>query len=462
MSKSTARRKTVRSNRVHEVGTRATGQSDMSRRRLLKAGGAAALLGGAAPRLLGSRRARANQRTLKILKWRHGVPTYDEWFIGTYIKNWSAENDTEVIVDNVGYAEVKNQAMVETERQQGHDLVMFLTPGAPYEAQVIDHREIYEECERRYGKVAEFGVKSTHNSRTNKHFALALGYQPAVITYRKDLWDAVGAAPDTWDDILTGGRRIKLLNDKPVGFSLAAETNCEWTLRAIMYCFGSAEQDDGGHPALNSRATLEAIKYVKALYEEAMPPEVLTWDVLSNDQFVLNGDGCLTLDTLSPIRGGERLGLTIADDIRLARMPEGPARRLAPAWGLVTAFIWKFAENIEGAKRFLVDYVGNSREALTASGFQSMPIWPGTVPDLAAVVAADPAGGAESNYSLLKDAITWTTNIGHPGLTNAWVAEVFDLGLISSMFARAASGQRTPEEALAEADSELRRIFQKR
>ena len=37
----------------------------------------------------------------------------------------------------------------------------------------------------------------------------------------------------------------------------------------------------------------------------------------------------------------------------------------------------------EGAKRFLVDYIGNSRQAFLASGFQNMPSFPGTTPDFA-------------------------------------------------------------------------------
>jgi multiple sugar transport system substrate-binding protein len=413
---------------------------------------------GGAPGIIFPGRGNAQQKTLKILKWRHGIPAYDEWFAGTYIKKWGEKNDTEVIVDTVGYAEVKGKA--EAEARQGHDLVMFLTPAAIYEDQVIDHREVYEECKRRYGQVAQFGVKSTYNPKTNKYFGLALGYQTAVITYRKDLWEAVGTTPDTWADVLTGGRRIKLLNGKPVGFSLATETNCEWTMRAIMYCFGASEQNPDSNPALKSKATLDAIDYVKTLYEEALPKEVLTWEVLSNDQFMLNGDGCLTLDSVSPCHGSERLELPIADDLRLARMPGGPAQRLGPAWGLATAFIWSFAENIEGAKQFVVDYIGSSRQAFTASEFQNMPIWPGAVPDLANMVAAGPDSGTGGKYGLLKDADSWTTNVGYPGLTSAWIAEVFDRGLISMMFARAATGQLTPEDALDQADSELRRIFQ--
>jgi multiple sugar transport system substrate-binding protein len=46
-----------------------------TRRRLLKAGGVV-LLAGTAPAILPSR-ARAQKKTLKILQWKHFVPSYD-------------------------------------------------------------------------------------------------------------------------------------------------------------------------------------------------------------------------------------------------------------------------------------------------------------------------------------------------------------------------------------------------
>ena len=67
-------------------------------------------------------------------------------------------------------------------------------------------------------------------------------------------------APNTWDDVLTGARQIKLLDGKPAGFSLAPEHNCEQTLRSIMYSFGASEQDADGSPTLKSRATLDALR----------------------------------------------------------------------------------------------------------------------------------------------------------------------------------------------------------
>jgi multiple sugar transport system substrate-binding protein len=114
----------------------------VSRRRLLKAGGSAALAAGVAPNIIIPGRAKAQQKTLKILQWKHFVPSYDAWFNDTYVKEWGKRNDTQVIVDNVGLGDIGARAAAEAETQQGHDLVMLLAAPALYEDQVIDHREI--------------------------------------------------------------------------------------------------------------------------------------------------------------------------------------------------------------------------------------------------------------------------------------------------------------------------------
>jgi multiple sugar transport system substrate-binding protein len=226
-----------------------------------------------------------------------------------------------------------------------------------------------------------------------------------------------------------------------------------------MYCFGASEQDESGNPALKSKATLDVIKYVKALYQDAMTKEVITWEPPSNNRFMLNGEGCLTLDTISIPRAATSLRLPIAGDLRLMRVPEGPVARLGPSFRFRSYVIWRFAENIDGAKQFLVDYAANLRKAFLASGFQNMPGMLGSVSDLAELVAKDTTTDPSDKYALLAGAPAWTTNIGHPGFTNAAIGEVWNRGLIPRMYARVATGELTPEEALDEADGEMRSIF---
>ena len=126
----------------------------VSRRDLFKRAGSAALVAGVAPSIIPGR-ARAQQRTLKILQWKHFVPSYDEWFNKAYVKEWGEANDTEVIVDNVGLGDITKHVAAEARAEHGHDLVMLLEPPSLYEDQVVDHSEIYEECERRYGNVED-------------------------------------------------------------------------------------------------------------------------------------------------------------------------------------------------------------------------------------------------------------------------------------------------------------------
>lgn len=436
-----------------------TAKAGLSRRHVLKSVSSAFMAGLACPAVIVPGRATAQERTLRILQWKHFVPGHDQWFNEIFVKEWSERNDVQVIVDNVGLGDIGRLAASEAEAQSGHDLVLFLGPPATYQDQVIDHREIYNECKKRYGDVFDFAVRSTFNPRTEKHFGFCNAYVPPVITYRKDYWDSIGAIPESWDQILTAGRRIRLLHEAPIGISLAPEHNSEHSVRAILYSFGGSEQDEAGNLTLNSSHTLEAIKYVKALYQEAMTEEVLTWDAASNNRFMLTGEGNLTLDTLSIARASENKNLPVAEVLELGRAPEGPVARLAPAFGLITYVIWKFAPNIELAKQFLVDHVGYAQAAFMASGFQNMPSFPDSLSDLKTLVSNNQGAREGGRYSVLAKAADWTTNMGHPGYTNAAIAEAYDKRILSQMFARAATGELTPENALNHANTQMQSIF---
>lgn len=431
-------------------------RNSLSRRKFVKAAGAAGILSGMVPAILPGR-ARARSKTLRILRYKHFVRSYDVWHNETFIREWGEKNDTEVIVDNVGLGEISGLASAEAEAGQGHDLVLFLAPPPTYEDSVINHQEIYQECANRYGKAADFAIRSSYNPRTDKYYAFCDGYAPAVINYREDLWEPVGGVPDSWDDVLSRGRKIKFLNGASVGISLAAEHNSNYSLRSIMYAFGSSVQDSKNNPALKSKETLEALKFVKALYREAMTEDVLTWDPPSNNRFILAGDGSFTVDTLSIARAAEKKNLPVNSNLRIARLPEGPAGRIGTSFSMYTYVIWKFAANIDGAKQFLIDLIGESAAALKASGFQNMPSFPGAVPDLNRLVSNDAV--QPERYQVLRDVPAITTNLGHPGYANAAIDEVYGKGLIPVMFAQAATGQMSPEEAMGQAEREAKEIF---
>ena len=402
----------------------------------------------------------AGRKRLRILQWSHFVPGYDRWF-DAWARSWGEQHDTDVTVDHVGVNALNSTAAAEVSAGRGHDLVMFLRPRPVHEPDVIDHREIVEECQRRYGKPLELAVRSTRNPRSGKFHGFCDMVVPDPVNYRSDLWADAGQTPDDWDRVRVGGKAIKARTGIPVGIGLSAEDDSAIALRVLLLSFGGAEQDANGAPALASKETVEAVKYVTALYREAMTPAVLAWDPSSNNRAMLAGQSSLVMNAISITRSAENDRLPIGSKIALARPPRGPARRIGLPHATSVYVVWKFAENVEGAKAFLVDLVGHSREAFQASESYDFPAFPDRVKDLPALLAKDPKASPPDKYAVLSDALDWMTNLGAPGYANAALDDAYGTWVLNTMFARAATGADTAEAAVKQADQKLRQIWQK-
>ena len=432
-----------------------------TRRQMIKAAGTATAAG-----LLLPRKGRAAKKTLKILQWNHFVPGYDKWFNNQYIKEWGEKNETDVIVDNVGIPAINTTAAAEVSAKKGHDLFLFLWPKPVYEDEVIDHREIYEEVEKKYGKPIDLAIKSTFNPKTKKYFGFSDSYVPDPVNWRKSMFDEVGMKPDTWDDVRLAGKKIKDKRNVPVGIGLAQEIDTAMAMRAILYSFGGSEQDEQGRLVIGSKNTVEAVKFVKALYQETMTPEVFSWDASSNNRAMLAGRASVVLNAISVTREAENKnmmvdGKPIGDDIWLAKPAKGPTRRMGLEHVMNVYVIWKFAENIAGAKKFLVDYVGNFHRAFEASEFYNFPCFPKQVPDLKQMLQKDSKAKPPDKYSVLADSLDWATNVGYPGYSNAAIDDIYSQWILNNMFAKAAQGVMSPEDAVKEAEAKCRDIFAK-
>src|SRR5262245_10665539 len=431
----------------------------VSRRNFIK--GAGALSASLTTALLVPGRASAQQKTLKILQWNHFVPGYDKWFNETYVKAWGEKNNTNVMVDNIGLAGLNSRAAAEVSAQKGHDLFMFLWPPPVHEDQVIDHKEIYEECEKKYGKPIDLAIKSTFNPKTKKYHGFSDSYVPDPVNYRKDLWDEIGMKPDSWDDIRVGGAKIKQKTGIPVGIGLSSEIDTAMAMRALLYSFGGSEQDANGKLILNSTNTVEAVKFVTAMYKECMTPEVLAWDASSNNRAMLAGKISVALNAISITRSAENDKMPISDKILLAKAAKGPTRRMGLEHVMSVYVIWKFADNVDGAKKFLVDYIGNFNQAFAKSEFYNFPTFRKQVPDLAQQLAKDAKGQPPDKYAVLSDSFDWATNVGFPGYSSAAIDDGYSTWVLNTMFAQAATGALSPEAAVKEAEEKYKKIWEK-
>ena len=439
------------------------GKGSVNRRDFLRTTGTGALAVGVGAHVSRPRLAHAAAKKLRILQWVHFVPAYDEWFNKKYAVEWGQKNDTEVTVDNIGIAGINARAAAEVSAQKGHDLFLFNWPPPSFEEQTVDMKDVYTELEKKFGKPIDLAVKSTFNPKTKKYFAYSPSFTPDPVNYRQDLFGEVGLAggPKSWDDVRLKGAEIKKKHNVPVGIGLANEIDTGMAMRTIMYAFGAHEQDAQGNLALNSKQTLEAIKFVKALFTETMTPEVFTWDASSNNRAMIAGTISLALNAISITRTAEKDNPDISKKIQLTKALRGPARAIGLEHVMQCYVTWKFSENIDGAKKFLVDYTTDFNQAFRAGEFYDFPSFEKTVPDIQKLIANDPKAHPADKYKVLDDVLKWATNVGYPGYANAAIDEIFGTWVLNVMFAKAASGSATPEEALREADTACKRIFGK-
>jgi multiple sugar transport system substrate-binding protein len=437
--------------------------NEISRREFVRRSTAFAAMAGWGPFFLFPERAEAGRKKLRILQWKHFVPAYDKWFDDVLAREWGDQHDTKVLVDRVDVEKIRDRAAAEVAARKGHDLVMFPSPPAAFEKDVIDHREIYRTLRHHWGEAIELAHKSTFNPRTKKYFAFCDSYLPAVCACLRDPWIATGLpfGPFDYDTLRTVGRKIREASGVPCGFGLGQELSSNIALHAVLWSFGAAIQDDHGQVAIDSKSTIEALKYMKALYQECEGPEVLGWKESCNAKALLSGAVSCTMNAISVGREAEREQPQRSGRILFSPPLRAHTIALAPPHITQCYVIWDFAENKEEAQQFLVDLVGNFMQVFQASEFCNFPCFPKTVPDLLNQLSNDSRAVPPSKYGVLRDSLLWTKNIGYPGYATAGVDEVFSSFIVPQMFARTATSQVPAEESAHLAQEEMKAIFLK-
>ena len=447
------------------------GMDELTRRDLLRKAGLGAIVlvyGGAgvknAVAAVPKYRGKELAGTLRIMQWSHFVPAYDRWFDDQYVKAWGEKNDTEVKVDHVNLAELPTRAAAEVASQSGHDLFQFLSPPAAYEDQVVSMNDIVQEVTRKIGPIGKVGRKSTYNPRTKKYFGFADNYVPDPVHYRRDIWAEIGRAPNSWEDIRIAAPRLKAMG-KPVGIGMSQELDSNMAMIALMQCYGGYIQNAEAQVVINSKGTREALRVMRDIYKNGMTSEVFAWTAASNNTTYISGRLSLALNAISIARTLENSRSPLADLTWVAPIPRGPFQRLGLEHVMGIYVIWKFSQNKTTAKRFLVDMQTRYGPHFTNSGFYNFPAFPGGVKggfkSIRKATAADkhkPLG----KYTILTTiAERYTTNVGHPGYSNAAIDEVFNKFLLPQMFAEVAQDKMSPDEAVKAAEREIKAIFSK-
>lgn len=393
---------------------------------------------------------------LSILMWSHFVPSYDKWF-DQFAQDWGKANNVSVRVDHIPHLELPARQQSEVSAQAGHDIMQFAgTAGANlFQKHLEDQDTLMNRLDKEKGGWEQVA----------KNLAFVNGHWKAFpdffirfpILYREDLFKQEGLnAPDTWDDLLNSGRKLKP-KGHPGGIGYVANhVDANASSRAILWSFGAKYvEKDGKTIALNSKETREALKFGKALFDEAMTPEVLAWNDASNNQFLASGKGAWIHNPISAYLSIKTENPELFKNIGIALTPKGPADRrtgVSPD----TFGIWKFASNKDAAHAFLSYYADNWLDGFKASSGYNHPMLKGWATKPMPILG----DGDDPKLRLLQDFAPYVGFMGYPGPVTPAADEVWQNFYIPQMFGKVVQGKPI-DDVIKETEDTLKKIYAK-
>lgn len=435
----------------------------VTRRRVLTGAGAGLAAAGVASGLSHPfvARALADTKTLSMLQWSHFVPAFDKWF-DQFAQDWGKKNGVTVTVDHIPEQNIAARAAAEASAGAGHDLFMWNGAGGAhlYRKFLVDMTSLVDELEKKYGKVSTIGRQIAYNPDDKTWSAFPDYYINNPGQYRKDLWDEIGVVPDTWENVRTGGAKLKA-KGHPVGCSLGHSNDPSLCWRGVLWSWGASVQDkEGKKIVLNSKETVEAVKFVTALYKEAMTADVLSWDDSSNNKYIDSGVGSFIINPISAYRTAQQVNPKLADNVYFLKCPKGPVAQMVGAASNCYG-IWKFAKNKDTAMDFLRYYAANWVDAFKASTGYNMPIFANIVPKPMPILDNDPSSHPPDKLKITETSDEWCAVAGYPG--PAWPAtdEIYNNFIVNDMMTKAATGAMSAEDAVKWATNECELVFKK-
>ena len=129
----------------------------------------------------------------------------------------------------------------------------------------------------------------TYSKVGGKYLAVPTEFIGTVVHWRKSWFKEVGVEkfPATWEEYFEVGKKLKA-KGHPLGESLGHSIGDPvFFTNPLMWAYGGSEIDASGKVAVNSPATIEAVKLLKTYWTDAFDETGLAWDDSSNNRAFL-------------------------------------------------------------------------------------------------------------------------------------------------------------------------------
>ncbi len=438
--------------------------AQITRRKLLKATGAATLAaGGGMAGILASGRAPAlaQAQTVHWLRWVDFVPASDQVLKKDIVADCEKALGIKLTVETINGNDLQARTTAAIQSGSGPDVILGLNNWPQlYAAALADVNEVADALAQAQGGYYDVCV---HVGRVGTRWlGVPWTIAPSLISYRKSWFEEVGFAkfPETWEQYREAGKKLKA-KGRPIGQTLG-HTFGDAPNFAYPYLWswgGKEVEKDGKTVALDSKETLESVKFMAGFWKDAHDEGGLAWDDTNNNRAFLSGTISSTLNGASiyiealrkPDSYQTEKGKPMRDDIRHAHLPRGPAGQFSNQ-GPMTNMLMKYSKNQDAARKFLA---WMSSKDVYEKWFLSQKGY-----SIGATKAWKQHKVWDEDPVMLpfRDAADNAHFVGYPGPPGAQAAEALSKYIVVDMYAKAVQGM-APEEAVKWAHGEMTKAY---
>jgi multiple sugar transport system substrate-binding protein len=396
--------------------------------------------------------------TLRLLRWSPFVQgDEDAWLANT--KRFTEATGVEVRVDKESWEDIRPKAAVAANVGSGPDLMLVWFDDAhQYPDKLLDVTDIGEYLGAKYGGWYD-GPKG-YATRNGKFIGLPVAAIGNAIVYR-DSWVKEAGFSEFPKDTASFLELCKALQKigHPAGFTHGhgvgdGNNYAHW----LLWSHGGKMVDESGKVVINSPETMKSIEYATELYKTFIPGTESWLDVNNNRAFLAGelgviANGISAYRTAQINKDNDPKLTEIAKDIRTTNLPIGPVGQSVELHQTTVGVIFNYTPYPNAAKAYLQfmfeeaqmnDWIKGSLGycCQTLKAFANNPIW-----------SEDPNAVA---YSKASETLRPNGYAGPLGYASA--ATMADYVLVD-MYAKAVTGQATPQEAMEEAEKRANRYY---
>jgi multiple sugar transport system substrate-binding protein len=364
-----------------------------------------------------------------------------------------------VHVDYVRWEDLRPQTAMAANTGAGPDVVVGWTDDPHlYSDKILDMTDVADYLGAKYGGWYRLAERYGKKFGTGHWIAIPMGASGGPAVYRESWVKEAGydSFPTDTDSFLDLCRKLKA-NGHPAGFSTGhavgdANLYCHW----LVWAFGGAMVDENQHVIINSKETVEALKYGKALYETFIPG-TQSWLDSSNNKALMAGEISLTENAVSlyvSIKTSPDPKIAaMASDINHARMPIGPVGYSTQAALAINAMAFKHTKYPNAAKAylaFMMEAPQYDRWLTDSSGYWAQPL---------KAYAGSDAWTRDPKIAAYRDTMLDSLWFGYKGAISAASGAAVTDYVMVDMVAAVNSGDSTPEDAVREAERRARRYY---